>query len=289
MTRKREEKLHRTGGAKIVFAIVLVIFTAYVLAIAFALFWAFYSSLKTNGEFFENMVAFPKKLLFSNYGKAFEKLKYNGTGFFGMFVNSAWFALGSAVLGAFMPSVTGYVFARYGFKCKEFAFSVILLTITLPIVGSLTSMYRVVYFLGINDSPLYLITALGGFGANFLIMYAFFKGIDKAYSEAAEVDGAGHFYIFLRIMLPFAFGPLFALTIVGFIAQWNNYETPLLFLDRMPTLASGLYRYSLYMKHHSDQPVYYAGVLMSVVPVIVIVAAFGGRIMKNMSIGGLKG
>ena len=90
-------------------------------------------------------------------------------------------------------------------------------------------------------------------------------------------------------MLPIAIGPVFALSILGFIGQWNNYETPILFLNKMPTLSSGLYSFYKESIHKSSQTVYYAGVLMSMAPVIILVALFGNRIMKNMTIGGIKG
>ena len=271
------------------FAVVFAILVIYTLSVSYVLFWTFYNSFKARREFYGNMIAFPKKWLFSNYTQAFEKIEYNDTSFFGMFLNSAWYSLGMSVLGAFMSAVTGYIFAKYKFRGKEAAIGFILFTIIIPIVGSLPSFYNIVDRLRLRDSPLFLITGLGGFGGNFLILYAFYKTVDWAYAEAAQIDGAGRLYIFFRIMLPFAAGPLFAVSILGFIAQWNNYETPLLFLDKLPTLSSGLYRFSVSARFDGDHPTYLAGVLMSTVPVIALVSVFGNKIIKNMTIGGLKG
>ena len=95
--------------------------------------------------------------------------------------------------------------------------------------------------------------------------------------------------MFLRIYLPLATGPIIALSILGIIGQWNNYETPILFLNDYPTLASGLYHFKLQMRFKSNEPLYLAGVLISVVPVFILVAAFANKIMRNMTIGGVKG
>lgn len=288
----KEGKLNETRGGRIALIIAFAVFAAYSASVIFAFVWAFYNSLKTNGEFFTSMMALPEKWLFSNYIMAFKKIAYNDYTFLGMLFNSLWFAGGSAVLGVLMHCVTGYVFAKYKFFAKETAFAVIVFTITLPILGSLPSFYRFVVGMNIKDSPLFLITSLGGFGANFLITYAFFKSISWSYAEAAFIDGAGHFYVFFRIMLPLAVGPIFALSLLGFIGQWNNYETPMLFLDRMPPLASGLYRFSVNMKYasfESPQTVYFAGVLITAVPSVAFVSVFGGKIMNNVSIGGIKG
>jgi len=279
-------KAKRTKAA---FAAAFIIFALYSLTIIFIMGWAFLQSLKTNREFINDLTSLPKSWLFSNYSQAFSSVKHGRTAFFGMFVNSIWFAAGMSVISVFMHCVTGYCFAKYKFIGRQTIFSFVLFTLIIPIVGALPSLYRIIYTMGANDSPLFLITALGGFGSNFLIMYAFFKSIDWSYAEACFIDGGGHFYVFFRIMLPLAAGPVTALSIVGIIAQWNNYETPILFLDKMPTLASGLYHYKEVARYESNEPVYLAGVLLSTLPILVLVAAFGNKVMKNMTMGGLKG
>jgi len=289
MANIKEEKVNRKKGAKVIFIIAFIVFAFYSLTIVFSMLWVFIQSLKTNLEFWDDMISLPQKWLFSNYTEAFRRLEHNDIRLFGMFFNSFWYALGGAVISVFMHAVTGFIFAKYKFRGREAAFSFILFTITIPIVGSLPSLYKVIYTMKINDSPLFLITALGGFTGNFLIMYAFFKGMDWTYAEAAQIDGAGHYFIFFKIMLPLAAGPMFALGILTFIGNWNNYETPILFLDKMPTLSSGLYRFSLIAVYRSAQTVYFAGLLLSILPVLVLVILFGDKISKNLAIGGIKG
>ena len=281
-------------GAKIATSIVYMIFWIYTASLIFFIVWAFYNSVKTDDEFLDNMNALPPVWHFSNYADAYRFIEHNDTGFIGMFINSIWFAGGSALLSTFFHAVTGYIFAKYRFPGKEIAFSFILFTISLPIVGSLPSMYKVVYTLHLEESPLYLVTYMGGFGSNFLIMYAFFNGIDKTYMEAAEIDGATRFEVFFKIMLPLAVGPSLSLFLLMFIAQWNNYEMPILFLSLMPTLSSGLYEFSMVMKFPqedivSPQMTFYAGTLLASIPVIILVIAFGEKLMTNVNIGGIKG
>ena len=281
-------------GSKIVTSIVYLIFWIYTASLIFFIVWAFYNSLKTDDDFLLNMNAFPKILHFSNYADAYRFIEHNDTGFIGMFINSIWFAGGSALLATLSHAITGYIFAKYRFPGKEIAFSFILFTIALPIVGSLPSMYKVVYTLQLEESPLFLVTYLGGFGSNFLIMYAFFNGIDKTYMEAAEIDGATRFGVFFKIMLPLAVGPSLSLFLLTFIAQWNNYEMPILFLSLMPTLSSGLYEFSMIMKFPqedivSPQMTFYAGTLLASIPVIILVICFGEKLMTNVNIGGIKG
>ena len=281
-------------GAKIVTGIVYMIFWIYTASLIFFIAWAFYNSVKTDDEFLYNMNALPTVWNFKNYADAYRFIEHNETGFIGMFINSIWFAVGSSLLATLSHAVTGYIFAKYNFPCKAVAFSFILFTISLPIVGSLPSMYKVVYTLHLEESPLFLITYMGGFGSNFLIMYAFFNGIDRTYMEAAEIDGATRFGVFFKIMLPLAVGPSLSLFLLTFIAQWNNYEMPILFLSMMPTLSSGLYEFSMIMKFPqediiSPQMTFYAGTLLASIPVIILVIAFGEKLMTNVNIGGIKG
>lgn len=281
-------------GAKIATSLVYMIFWIYTASLMFFIVWAFYNSVKTDDAFFDNMNALPTTWHFSNYLDAYRFIEHNDVGFIGMFINSIWFAAGSSLLATLSHAITGYIFAKYRFPLKEVAFSFIIFTISLPIVGSLPSMYKVVYNLHLEESPLFLVTYLGGFGSNFLIMYAFFNGIDKTYMEAAEMDGATRFGIFFKIMLPLAVGPCLSLFLLTFITQWNNYETPILFLSLMPTLSSGLYEFSVIMRFPqediaSPQMTFYAGTLLASVPVIILVICFGEKLMTNVNIGGIKG
>lgn len=289
----RIAKRPRMGiGAKIITSVVFMIFWVYAVSLIYAMGWAFMNSLKGNLEFFEDMMSPPKRWLFSNYIKAFSLIEFDGVNFIAMFINSIWFALGSAILSTLSHAVTGYIFAKYNFFGKRVFFNFVIFTIALPVVGTLPSLYQIVNSLGLNDSPLFLITALGGFGSNFLITYAFFKSMDRTYMEAARIDGASHSSIFWRIMLPQAAPMLFSIGLLSFIGQWNNYETPLLMLSKMPTLATGLYQFSdkmIFAVGDASQTVYFAGILLASLPVVLLVIAFHEKIMENVSTGGIKG
>ena len=286
------KKKEGSVGAKITTSIVFMILWLYSLFFLGMMFWTFYNSMKLEG-FLNDMMSFPDKLDFSNYMLAYKNIIYNRTTFLGMFFNSIWFSAGSAFLTIFFHAITGYIFAKYDFPGKEAAFTFILFTLALPIVGSLPSLYDVVYKMGINDSPLFLLNYVGGFGGNFLIMYSYFKGIDKTYMEAADIDGAGRFQIFFKIMLPLAIAPSYSLFLVTFINQWNNYETAILFLENMPPLASGLYYFGENMLFYEgpgdSNTIYLAGVLLAALPVVIAVACFGDKLMSNISMGGIKG
>lgn len=274
---------------KICFVIAFLVFLTYSLLLIYAFYWIVMSSFKTNREFYRDPFALPENWLFSNYLDAFEVLQYNGVNAIGMIFNSIWYSLGTVIIHILVCSATGYVFAKYEFKGKKLIYGIAIMAMIIPIIGGLASTYKLVYDLGLANSPLYLLTNLAGFGMHFIIMMSYFRGISGAYSEAAFMDGAGHAKTFFTIMLPLAQGPALALGVKQFIAVWNDYYTPLLYLDKMPTLATGLYYYRLELNYTSNEPVYFAGVVLSAIPVLILFAFFSDKIMENINVGGLKG
>ena len=160
---------------------------------------------------------------------------------------------------------------------------------TIPIVGSMGSYYKLIGELGLYDTPFYVVaTHLSGWGFNFLVMYGFFKSVSWDYAEAAFIDGGGHFLVFFRIMIPLALGPVVTLFVVAFVQNWNDYMTMILYLPSYPTLASGLYTFQANSQRLVNWPVYYAGLLISLIPVLVLFAFCSDIMMRNMNVGGIK-
>jgi multiple sugar transport system permease protein len=78
--------------------------------------------------------------------------------------------------------------------------------------------------------------------------------------------------------------------LVQFITTWNDYMGPLLYMEDFPTLSSGLYEYRVYsVERKGNYPIYFAGLLITVTPVLVLYSIFSETIMTNMGVGGLKG
>lgn len=269
--------------------IVFVIFVLYTATLVFAMIWAILASLKGNLEYKQGGSMFPKEWLFSNYIEAFKQVSANGSNMFVMLWNSIWYSFGGAALGVITSTVTAYVVAKYKFPGRTLIYGIALLTMMIPIVGSFPSQYLVYSELRILDSPLQLVTKAAGFGFNFIVLYAFFKTLSWTYAEAGFIDGASHMRVFLKIMLPQALPVMGSLFIVSVVQLWNNYMEPILFLQSYPTLSSGLYIFQLEMSRDFNYPILFAGLIISVIPVIIIFVCFQNTMMESMSVGGIKG
>lgn len=284
---KQKKKLDT--GYLIVKIIVFIVFALYAFTLLYAILWAFGMSLKGQEEYYSNPNGFPQAWAFSNYVTAFQSVQVDGKNMILMFLNSVWYACGGAVLQVITSAVVAYVVAKYKFPGRGFLYGLALVTMMIPIVGSFPSQYRVYKTLGILDTPGLLLTKAAGFGFNFIVLYSFFKTLSWTYAEAAFIDGASHLRVFFSVMLPMALPVMGSLFLVATIGLWNNYMEPVLFLQSYPTLTSGLYIFQLQTTRDVNYPVLFAGLLVSVIPVVLLFVFFQNKIMESMSVGGIKG
>lgn len=297
MKRDKENYIltQRTLSEKIIFAIVAVVLVIYSISMLFPLYWLVMSSLKETTEYVVDIMnlkpfALPDKPVFRNYIDVFESLHYGDSTYADMIFNSLWFIVLSVLPNLFATSLFGYVMAKYTFKGKELIFGLVIFTLTIPLVGTGGAYYVLIRQMQIYNTPFYpLVVNLYCFGSNFLYMYAVFKGISWSYAEAVFIDGGGHWTTYFKIMLPQALPVVMTLGITMAIAQWNDYMTVMLYLPDFPTVASGLHLASLTINRSGGATLYYTGLVVSIIPVLILFIVFADKLLTNLSIGGLKG
>lgn len=292
----------RNPREKVLFGIIFVIFTIYALSLVFPFLYMLMNSFKDTYAYLEESfgggthLAFPTEWVFANYGAAFTEMAVQTSsgatvGFPLMFLNSIWYSVLCTASGVFASALTSYCIAKYKFRFRGILYGIAIFSMTIPIIGNTGSFFKLINQLGLYNSPLYpLVTAFGGFGFNFLVLYGFFKSLPWSYAEATFIDGGGHFTVFFRIMLPQAWPAMLTLCIMSFIGAWNDYMTMILYMPDFPTLASGLYVIESAIKRGDggSYPIYYAALLIACVPIIAIFAGFSEVIMSNFTVGGLK-
>lgn len=276
---------------KIVFAIAFVLFLLYAATIIYVLGWAVCSSLRTRKALNNTPFAWPEMpLQFKNYASAFTKMElYTGEGnnMLTLLINSVWYSVCGTLVQIACATTLAYVVSKYKFFGRDAIYFIAIVVMTLPIIGSLPASYKLIMELGLDNSPLILLTFTSGFGFNFIVLYGFFANVSWSYAEAGLIDGAGDFTIFLRIMLPQAVPAILSLYILSFIGVWNDYQGPLLYLKDMPTIAVGIFRYDEESKGNNH--ILYAAIIISLIPIIALFLSFQETIMSNTVAGGLKG
>jgi ABC-type glycerol-3-phosphate transport system permease component len=284
---KKYKKLSKQE--KISRVILTIVFGTYTSSFFYTFYWAISSSLKSNIEFLTDKLGIPSILRFDNFLKAFSLLEYGGNNMFSMIFNSVWLTVFATTITVFVTSMTAYVVAKYNFIGKQFIYNLAIFIMIIPIVGALPAQYKLINDLNIYDTPFILIMFTSGFGFTFLILYAYFKNLSTTYMEAASIDGASHYRIFFNVMLPQAMPSIMSIAVVQMIGVWNDYTLPIIYLPSYPTLASGLFSYQTIAQYNMNWPVYFAGILISMLPMLVIFAIFQNTIMENMVTGGIKG
>jgi ABC-type glycerol-3-phosphate transport system permease component len=303
MRRKKSNKdvaailLSRTKLEKIVYGIVFVLFSIYALSMIFSILYLIKNSFMGMLEYnrMQNPLDLPKEWKIENYLKALTSMSVpdslgNDIGLITMFFNSIFYCVAQMVSAVLMSSFTGYVMSKYKFKANGLIYTLAIFSMTMPIIGTSGSTFKLIMALRIYNSPLFpIIVGLDGFSFNFLVMYGVFKSISWNYAEAVFIDGGNHFTAFFKIMLPQAFMPMLTLCIMSFIGTWNDYTSVLMYMPDYPTLSTGLYSISKVIKRTGDYPTYFAGLVVATVPILILFASCSDVIMKNFSIGGLKG
>ena len=279
----------RTIWERLFFGVLFSILLIWALIVVYMLFWAFMCSLKSNLEYVNEPLTIPLQLHFENFQIAMDKLVLNNIGFLGMLWHSTWQSVGPALIGTTMVMIVGYVFAQYNFPGKTFLFSVIVFTMLIPLYGSMAASYKLMFDLKLANSYLSLITSVGGFGAGMLVPYGYFKAVPKEMREAVYVDGGSDDVAFWKIYFPLSRNIFIALALLSFIGGWNNFEGTMLYFDRMPNLALGLYYFQQEIQYVVNNPAYFAGTLIVMLPVVLMFVFASDKIMGQLYSGGLKG
>lgn len=278
--------------------VVAAILLVWALSLLFMIVWGLMVSVTEfrgeNGYANNKRSIFPKDFNFGNYIDAFRKVNAelpNGEqiGYFGMMWNSVWYSVGSTFLGVAVNFLLAYAVARFNhYRFTKAIYAFILLQMMIPLYGTGAAGYRIIEGLGLIDSPFFLLTKMGAGGMQFLITHSYLVNMSKTYDEAARIDGARAWDILVKINLPMAMPIVVVYFIVGFIGNWNDYSTMLVYMESYPTLSSGLYLFEA-SRTYAGPPVYFAAIFISAIPAVTLFLIFNKSLVQNLTIGGLKG
>ena len=199
------------------------------LVMIYPLLWLVVSSFRATEVIFRTPGLWLSDLFTDNYTKGWFALSYPFTQYV---INSIIVVLGAVAGNLFACSLAAYAFARLKFTLKTLWFSIMLMTIMLPVYVVVVPQYIVFNALGWVNTfvPLILPKFLATDAFFVFLMVQFIRGIPRELDEAARIDGCGHWRIFSRVMLPLI-GPAIATTaIFTFIWTWSDFFTPLIYL-----------------------------------------------------------
>ena len=281
-----------TNQEKIVLPIVHLILLVFLIFTILPIFYGIVNSFKTVESYYDNAIAFPEfsEIAWSNYAKAFN-LTYRNTTVLGMFANSIYFVISFTFTNVFSSMCSSYILSRFEFRGRKFIYSLAIIIQIIPVFGTAGASYLLMDEYGLVDNLwLICISGAGGFDYTFLILYSYFISVDKSYSEAALLDGASNFRIFISIMVPMVIPALMTMTLSTVISLWNDYGTALIYLPNHPTLATGLYNLrSLAAYQEGGITTYFASIVIAMIPILVFYFITQRKLFQINIDGGVKG
>lgn len=278
----------RTPSERVLYTIIFVIFAAFALSYVYCLWWCFSSGMKTHDEIVDSPFSLPNVWHFEHFGEMMSLMSVSETGFWGMLFNSVYFSVIGALFSAMSTATLAYVTCKYKFPGAGAYFIASLITMILPIYGNGGSMYVLLNNLGLLNSRLMILTSFTGIGVNYMYFYAFFQNVSNTYAEAAEIDGAGDYTKFFKVMLPQALPMFGAVFLLIWMAEWNNYSSAVLYLNKLPTLSAGIYLFQTEATNMARFDILYLAYFVTCIPPLVIFAFFNKILMSNISLGGIK-
>ncbi|HYH12610.1 MAG TPA: carbohydrate ABC transporter permease [Thermomicrobiales bacterium] len=205
-------------------------------------------------------------------------------------VNSTVVTLAIVIGQLITSALAGYAFARLKFPGRELCFWIILATLMIPLQATIIPVFVLIKEMGLSNTraSLVLPALSSAFGAFLLRQY--FLRIPDDFEEAALLEGANQWEIFWSIYLPLAKPGLSVLAILTFNVYWNEFLRPLIFLQSIDkfTLPLGLVNLQGYLGTGSISVVL-AGVIVSLLPVLVVYLVGQRYLVEGIMMGGLKG
>lgn len=262
-----------------------VIIWVTILIVLFPALWIVMSSFSAGDSFFLSSLL-PKKLSVTHYVELITKTD------FGIWVwNSMKMCFFVAVIQLFMTSLAAYAFSRMRFYGRKYGLMTLLVLQVFPNSMAVSGYYIIIYKFGLVDNIFALILVLaGGSAFNIWLLKSYIDGIPKELDEAAMVDGAGHFKVFYKIVLPLAMPQLVVIFLFSFIATYSEYVITSVFLQnpKHMTLALGLQTFI------SDQfaahwTMFSAAAVLASLPIMIVFMLLQKYIQNGLVAGGVKG
>ena len=185
--------------------------------------------------------------------------------------------------------MAGYAFAKLRFAGRERLFQALIGALVIPAQVAMLPLFLLLKYIGLVNS--YAGVIVPGmatvFGIFLVRQYA--RGIPDELMEAARIDGAGEWRIFLQIVMPLLKPIMVTLAIFSFLAAWNDFMWPLIVLTGQEhyTLPIGLA--SLAREHSQDSELMMAGSVVTVLPVLVLFLAMQRYYLEGLLLGSVKG
>lgn len=265
-----------------------IVLLAYVIMILYPFVFVLFSSLKSDNQAIaSNPFGFPSTFHFENFREAWVNASINV-----YFMNSLYIATLCSVATIVFAAMASFAITRMRYaKLSKGMYQFILIGMLIPGNALLLPIFIMLMDANMLDTHLALILpyTAGAIPLNVIILSAFMRSIPGELEEAAVMDGLSAKGVFARIILPLTIPAVVTVFILNFIGNWNEFLLANFFIstDELRTLPVGMVGFrDTYNTNYAQMS---AGIVYSVVPVMIIYSVLQKQIIEGLTAGGVKG
>lgn len=250
----------------------------------FPLFWQLSTSLKESDEVFSGYNLIPKKVTWDNYKIAWSKFNVK-TYLLNTIIVSSLIMFGTLIC----CSMAGFAFGQLQFPGRDFLFFLYLGTMMVPGAVTLIPSYYIILRLNMANTfaglvlPFFFGSAFGTF-----LLRQFYMTLPKDLFEAATIDGAGYFQIWLKVMFPLSKPAVATLGVMTLVHHWNSLLWPLVITQSpsLKVLAVGLSDFRLFRNIQWNSLM--AAVIIAILPMLIILFFAQKYFVKGIQFSGVN-
>ena len=242
-------------------------------------------AFKSKQDFAKTKLAFPTKLYLQNFADAFALKNY-----FSSVLNSAIVSVFVVILIVACCSSAAYMVTRKNNKFYNFIYYFFQMVILIPFQTIMFPLYQELSRAHALNTLFGVIFAeLGVYMGYYVFLYAgFIKGVPVALEEAAQIDGANRYQVYIKIVLPLLKPITMTVVVLCFLASWNDFFLPLILIqkDSMKTLP--LMQFFFFGQYTSNINLAFAASLIALVPPVIVYFCSQKYIVAGMTAGAVK-
>ncbi len=244
------------------------------------------NSVKAAPEIVQSPLSIPERLRWDNFARAWEDANFSRS-----LLNSALLTGLTIVLVCTTGSATAYVLARRKVKSWKIVTFYLLASTTAPIQLFLFPLYFGFARLGLINNVLAVAVVYTAIWSPFAIMLlrTYFLAVPKELEEAALVDGATQWQVFVRVMLPIVSPGILTVALIIGLYSWNEFLIATTFLQTEDQQTAVISFFLLSGQYSSDWGEIMAAALIIVLPVVILFVALQRRFIEGMAGGSVKG
>lgn len=270
-------------STKIVFVVVLLLALLFVMPF----FVVILNGFKTSADFVANPFSLPKKLMWDNYISAFKTMN-----FVNAFKNSLLICVIATVISCVLSAMSSYVITRKKWKINKAIYMILVAAMVIPFQVIMIPLVKIYgSTLGLSNN-IWLVTFINiGLNIPFptFLFCGFMGTIPLELDEAALIDGASQEKTFFKIILPLLKPIIITCTVFTALSIWNDYILSSTFLSLKEVKTLPLMTYAFLSNHSADYAPMMAGLVLTMLPVLLLYLVGQRYIIEGIVAGSVKG